>query len=91
MRMPWTKRPTPPAQALPTPPPADPLTVEHYRLNGPDALKCFTWLTLAQRDKDLAARCRLWQHIHALYPETRAGNWEIAIGLVDLIVYRRGA
>ena len=86
-----TPEPQDVAKAPPPPPPVDPLKQPHVVINGPKAVKCFDLLTRVQNDRDLGARCRLWQMIQAEHPETREGRWEIAVGLVDLIVYRKDA
>ena len=66
----------------------DPTRGPHHVIKGPKAVKAFEYLTKVQRDQDYAARCRLWQMIHAEWPDTREGSWACAMGLVEVVVYR---
>ena len=70
------------------PAPVDPLSRPHFVVTGPAAVKCFSWITQWEVNHDRAAQCRLWQFIHAAWPDTREGNWSISMTLCEVIVWR---
>ncbi len=67
--------------------PVDPLKRPHVRIEGDEAVRVFDLLTKVNGG-DLGARCRMWQKLQKDHAPLRTGRWHIAIGLVDLVVYR---